>query len=174
MKLEYDNIIIREAISEDVEQLRSWWNDGMVMEHAGFPDGLGISSDEMKDVIRKSNGGLHMVIYKNIPIGEINYSETDVDICQIGIKICDFTRQNQGLGKVILSLFINALFNDYGYQKIILDTNLSNSRSQYVYEQLGFEKIRINHNSWKDQLGRWQSSVDYELTKDSFISFLEE
>lgn len=92
---------------------------------------------------------------------------------QIGIKICDFSRQNQGLGKVILSLFINALFNDYGYHKIILDTNLNNSRSQHVYEQLGFEKIRISHNSWKDQLGRWQSTVDYELTKVSFVSFFK-
>lgn len=43
MKLEYDNIIIREAISEDAEQLRTWWNDGTVMEHAGFPNGLGIT-----------------------------------------------------------------------------------------------------------------------------------
>jgi len=51
-------------------------------------------------------------------------------------------------------------------------TNLKNKRAQHVYEQLGFKKIRINENSWKDQLGIWQSIVDYELTEDSFVSFL--
>jgi len=39
--------------------------------------------------------------------------------------------------------------------------------------QLGFQKLRVNIDSWKDQLGNPQSSVDYELTEDSFISFLD-
>ena len=101
----------------------------------------------------------------------MNYVEIDDSACEIGIKICDFSMQNKGIGKVTLSLFIDALFNEYGYKKIILDTNINNTRAQHVYEQLGFKKVRINENAWKDQLGNWQSFVDYELTKDSFISF---
>jgi RimJ/RimL family protein N-acetyltransferase len=64
------------------------------------------------------------------------------------------------------------LFDELGYGRIILDTNLNNLRAQHVYESLGFRKLRVNENSWQDQLGVWQSSVDYELTKDAFISFL--
>lgn len=172
MRLEYDNLLIREATTEDAEQICVWWNDGAVMEHAGFSNGLGVTVNGIIEEIEETDGSLHLIYYKNSPIGEIHYNEADEGICEIGIKICDFSKQNQGLGKVILSLFINALFKDYGYHKIVLDTNLSNKRSQHVYERLGFKKIRINHNSWKDQLGNWQSSVDYELTKDSFISFL--
>ena len=41
---------------------------------------------------------------------------------EIGIKICDFSRHDKGLGKVLLSMLIASLFDDLGYQKIMLDT----------------------------------------------------
>ena len=73
----------------------------------------------------------------------------------------------------LLSMLIASLFRDLGFEKIILDTNLKNERAQHVYEQLGFTKLRVNENAWKDQLGEWQSSVDYELYPENFISFTE-
>lgn len=178
MEKRYKNILIREAKVDDAEQLCSWWNDGKVMEHAGFPNGLNTSVDKIKQQLVENNTGnihknqRHVILYENVSIGEMNYIEIDKNTCEIGIKICNFSMQNKGLGKVILSLFIDTLFNEYGYQKIILDTNLKNKRAQHVYEQLGFKRIRINENSWKDQLGNMQSSVDYELTKESFITYL--
>ncbi len=54
---------------------------------------------------------------------------------------------------------------ELGYDVIKLDTNLENKRAQHVYEELGFRRIRVNIDSWKDQLGRDQSSVDYELKR---------
>lgn len=71
-----------------------------------------------------------------------------------------------------MSLFIESLFNELNYKKIILDTNLENKRAQHVYEQLGFKRVRINVDSWKDQLGNLKSSVDYELIKEDFVSYL--
>ena len=68
---------------------------------------------------------------------------------------------------MILSLFIRELFAT-GYKKIILDTNLKNERAQHVYEMLGFRRLRVNIDSWEDQLGVMQSSVDYELTPEDF------
>lgn len=32
-------------------------------------------------------------------------------------KICDFSMQNKGIGKIVLSLFINELFEKYQYEK---------------------------------------------------------
>ena len=177
MKKYYNDILIRDVTVDDAEQLCIWWNDGKVMEHAGFPNGLGITIDTIRKQIEEKNTGSlnknhrHIIIYKNLPIGEMNYHEINHDICEIGIKICDFSMQNKGLGKILLSLFIGTLFDEYGYEKIILDTNLENKRAQHVYEQLGFQKIRTNIDSWIDQFGNLQSSVDYELTKNSFISF---
>ena len=53
----------------------------------------------------------------------------------------------------------------------MLDTNLKNERAQHVYEMLGFRKLRVNIDSWEDQLGELQSSVDYELVPADFTNY---
>ena len=40
-----------------------------------------------------------------------------------------------------------------------------------MFEQLGFTKLRVNKNSWTNQIGELQSSVDYELYPKDFINF---
>ena len=71
--------------------------------------------------------------------------------------------------RMVLSMLIEELFN-MGAQLIFLDTNLNNTRAQHVYEKLGFKRITIHYDSWRNQLGELQSSVDYELTKDDFCN----
>ena len=174
MNQSYGDITIRDAHAQDAHQLCLWWNDGAVMAHAGFPNGLGTTEEKIIRQLEEQSSKhyRHVIMYQNRLIGEMNYREITPEECEIGIKICDVSMQNKGLGKKILSLFINALFCEYSYQKIILDTNLTNTRAQHVYEQLGFQKLRVNTDSWKDQLGQLQSSVDYELTKEHFVSYL--
>ena len=46
MRIQNENIIIRSATIDDAVQLNKWWNDGKVMEHAGFPNGIGESLDD--------------------------------------------------------------------------------------------------------------------------------
>lgn len=99
------------------------------------------------------------------------YRQLTAKTCQVGIKICDFSMQNKGIGKIVLSLFISALFEKYQYEKIILDTDLNNKRAQHVYEQLGFKKISTN-NTWIDQVGNIRTIIDYELKRNKFISYL--
>lgn len=114
-----------------------------------------------------------MIRYDGIPIGEMNYRIAEENhVAEIGIKICNHQHQNHGLGKVILSLFIRELFSKYSVSKITLDPNLKNTRAQHVYEQLGCRKIGVEMDSWRDQLGQLQSAVLYELTPESFISYI--
>ena len=61
------------------------------------------------------------------------------------------------------------MFNEMKVQKIILDTNLNSTRAQHVYEKIGFRKVAVRMNSWKNQLGVLQSSIDYELRKEDFL-----
>lgn len=174
MLLNYNNLTIRSAETDDTEQLALWWNDGKIMEHAGFPNGIGISVQEVKNNLQKDDDQTHrhlIIEIDNIAVGEMNYRNKGNLTAEIGIKICDFSKQNKGVGKILLSMLISYLFNDLGYQKIVLDTNLKNERAQYVYEQLGFTKLRVNENSWINQLGELQSSVDYELYKNNFVNY---
>jgi RimJ/RimL family protein N-acetyltransferase len=168
MRIQYGNLTIRQAEVTDAKQLTSWWNDGAVMAHAGFPNGLGTTEEEVVEGL----GNGRMVIEENDRlIGECNYRNVENGVAEIGIKICETDCQNRGVGRKVLSMLIEGLFRN-SYSKIILDTNLMNTRAQHVYESLGFRKVRTNIDSWKDQLGRLQSSVDYELVENDFHSYI--
>ena len=173
MKIQKKDIVIRNAQKEDCEQLAAWWNDGRVMAHAGFPLGLNTSAEEIASRIAGDSDDTRrrlIIEYRGRRIGETSYTILDDQTAEIGIKICEPAFQEKGLGRVILSLLIRELFSD-GYSKIVLDTNLNNLRAQHVYEKLGFRKLCIRENSWQDQLGEWQSAVDYELIPENFVDF---
>ena len=175
MERTYNGIRIREANVGDAKQLCIWWNDGRVMAHAGFPNGLGTTAERIADQIKNQKVHQtcrHLILFQERPIGEMNYNRIGANVCEIGIKICEPEMQNRGLGKYVLSLFIDGLFHELNFEKIVLDTNRNNRRAQHVYEQLGFRRVRVNVDSWKDQLGNLQSSVDYELTREQFISYV--
>ena len=185
MRLEQGKLCIKNAEQEDCRQLVSWWNDGAVMAHAGFPNGLGTNEEKVQKQIAADSDDTrrHLVIwYDGNRIGEMSYAnlgdsleETGEDTIEnrtadIGIKICNSTFQEKGLGKIVLSMLIRELFSR-GYTKIVLDTNLKNKRAQHVYERLGFQKVNIRMDAWTDQVGEKQSAVDYELTKEHFVDF---
>jgi len=169
MNLSQGNLTIRNARSSDAKQLCIWWNDGKIMAHAGFPNGLNIKPEKIRESIATNSDEthrLHVIEIGGVPIGEMNYRNMGDHVAEIGIKICDFTQQEKGMGTNLLAMFIDALFEYYGYEKIILDTNVKNERAQHVYEnKLGFKRVRLHENAWTDQLGELQSAIDYELTK---------
>ena len=172
MFLKNENLVIRNATAADAPQLAAWWNDGSVMAHAGFPNGLGITVDEIVASLAKDTDEhrRHIIEENGTAIGEMNYRSKGNGVAEIGIKICDAAMQERGLGRIALSLLIKELFS-MGFSKIVLDTNLTNTRAQHVYEKLGFQKIAIRENSWTDQLGNPQSAVDYELQPENFCNF---
>ena len=167
MDITYKNLRIRTAVVTDAQQLAAWWNDGAVMECVGFPKGLGTTKEK---VLSKMHAGQLILEENRIPIGEAFYNKVEAGVAEIHIKICETDCQNRGLGRIILSMLISWLF-EQGFEKIVLDTNLTNLRAQHVYESLGFQKLRVNIDSWTDQLGNKQSAVDYELTEDNFVDY---
>ena len=172
MILVHKNLMIRDAEASDAEQLCIWWNNGKVMAHAGFPNGVGDTSERIRESLAEDSDETHrrhIIELGGKPIGEMNYRNKGCETAEIGIKICEFAEQNKGYGAQLLSMFIDALFTYYKYKKVILDTNIKNKRAQNVYEnKLGFHRIGIRENSWRDQTGELQSAVDYELSKEDW------
>lgn len=167
LHLTHKALSIRTALPGDAPQLVSWWNDGAVMAHAGFPEGLHTTIE--REILRLP-GSCLMIEENARPIGECNFRDQGNGVASIGIKICEADCRNRGLGRIALSMLIGHLFGQ-GYEKIILDTNLNNLRAQHVYESLGFRRLRVNIDSWRDQLGRLQSAVDYELIPADFHDY---
>lgn len=165
MNLVQRELRIRTAQPGDVDVLVSWWNDGAVMAHAGFPNGLGITHERVNKQLTENREGVRELLILEdggVPIGEMNYRAGTSGTAEIGIKICDAAKQNAGRGRRYLTMLLLELFR-MGFQKIRLDTDLGNRRAQHVYELLGFRKIGIRYDSWTDQLGNLRSAVDYEL-----------
>jgi RimJ/RimL family protein N-acetyltransferase len=172
MFITYEKFKIRNAVPEDSNLLCQWWNDGAIMAHAGFPYGLNTNAQVIALSLSSDSDDTYrrlIIEVDAIPIGEMNYRNKGNGTAEIGIKICDSQKQEKGYGTTFLKLFISRLFAD-GYTRIVLDTNLNNTRAQHVYEKIGFQKLRINHNAWNNQLGEPQSSVDYELLSSQFAS----
>ena len=98
------------------------------------------------------NSRRHIIELDGKPIGEMIYFNKGNRVAEIGIKICDPSKQEKGLGTKLLTMFIDELFA-MGYQKITLDTSPENKRAQHVYEKLGFKQSR-----------QTPSAIFYELT----------
>ena len=95
MNVSYQKIKIRDASLDDARKLLLWWNNGKVMEHAGFPFGLETTEEKIKQSLEKNdNNYRHIIEYNNKEIGEMNYIVLDNNVCDIGIKICEFSYQN--------------------------------------------------------------------------------
>lgn len=47
MYLQKGNLGIRDAAAGDAGLLCNWWNDGKIMAHAGFPNGIGTTEQEV-------------------------------------------------------------------------------------------------------------------------------
>lgn len=174
MLLQFKNLTIRNATVKDADLLSSWWNDGKIMAHAGFPNGTGEMADEIAEKIKRDTDEDRRRLIVELdkkPIGEMSYSRESEATVEIGIKICDFSEHDKGYGKILLSMLIFSLFEDMGYKKVILDTNVNNKRAQHVYEELGFRKVQVRENSWQNQLGELQSSIDYEMYREYFVNF---
>lgn len=113
MLIEKDNIIIRSADIKDAEVLNSWWNDGEIMEHAGFPNGLGESLETTRANLEKTNPFYYLCIIEidNKKVGECSFGLKD-NTAYPGWKICEKTYQNKGYGPKIINILIEYLFTN--------------------------------------------------------------
>ncbi len=173
MYLNYGDLTIRNATAADADQITAWWNDGKIMAHAGFPDGLGTTAEEVTRHIvndHEDKGIVLMIELQHKLIGDMSYRIADSDTARIGIKICDFSKQEKGYGRILLCMLIKELFAR-GFHTINLDVDSENKRAQHVYEKIGFQKVSINEHSWIDQLGNDRSFVSYLMHPDDLIDY---
>lgn len=167
MKRQHDNITIASATLSNVSTLCKWWASGEVMKHAGFPKGLIVDKSKLQERIIYQNSDplnqLLVISYNEVPIGEMGFKNTSPNEFQIGIKICDFSMHNKGIGTTTIKMLINYLKDELGATRIHLDTNLNNKNAQKFYEKLGFKKYKTLYNNWKDQTNTLQSTIYYDV-----------
>ena len=83
MRTQHKNLTIRQAEVTDAKQLAAWWNDGAVMAHAGFPNGLGTTEEE---VVKGLRNGLLVVEESDRLIGECNYTMRQMELRKLALR----------------------------------------------------------------------------------------
>jgi len=150
MELRNNNLLLRYATKNDAKILCKWWNDGKIMAHAGYPNGINTTVEEIEKQLSEETDETtrrFIIEIDNEPSGEMNYRNKGDNIAEIGIKICDFDKQEKGYGTILLRMFIKYLFEELNYNKIILDTKRNNKRAQHVYKKIGFTETRMDENA---------------------------
>ena len=69
MELRQDPLLIRSALSKDAAQLAAWWNDGAVMAHAGFPNGIGTDVDTVQKQLFNTDTHRLIVEFEGSTVG---------------------------------------------------------------------------------------------------------
>ena len=95
-----DSLVIRNANVNDALILCNWWNDGKIMAHAGFPNGLNTTEQDVLNSIKNDSDRNHLLILEinHIPVGEMCFHNVEESVVAIGIKICDCNQQEKGYG----------------------------------------------------------------------------
>lgn len=73
MLLKFQNLTIRNATVDDAEQLVIWWNDSIIMAHAGFSNGIGQTAKDIADSLKNDSDNSHrrlIIEVDYIPVGE--------------------------------------------------------------------------------------------------------
>ena len=159
---------IRETTKRDFENLVLLWNNGAVMSFVGFPDGLGITLEEMDEwlawAINKPNR-CHYSIYANEIgyCGETFYNvDSETKTAALDIKLLP-TAQGKSIAKTALKFAINKAFDTGKAERVYVDPHPDNHKAWVLYEKLGFTS--------KPRPKYLHDSVSYlEITKDEWSS----
>ncbi len=174
--IKYKSYTLRKARQNDAKLLTKWWNNGEIMSYFGYPLGMGVSKNDVKSELEKdTKKRYHRLIIEDneIAVGETYYQHLDDQTAKIGIRICNPTLHNRGMGKIILSMLISFLFDEMDFKFVTVTTNFTNERARHVYEKLGFKQFSLEVNKENDQLGNPQTFVVYKMTKEEFVNFLD-
>lgn len=176
--IDYDGnqILIREANKDDVDIFYKWWNDGTIMSHAGFPQGLGISKTAIEGIINRNSHKekRFLILVSGRPIGEMHYRFTQEKTAVIGIKICNSDFRKKGFGTTAIGQLLEIVFRDLDCERVQLDTASENIAAQEFYSKIGFRQKELKTNNWTDQNGNLPSSVEYELTYEEWKEHYED
>ncbi len=143
-------LIIRKATTEreDLDMYFRLWNHPQVMVNVGYPNGLGISKEEIAELIRKQDDTVYRArliairIEDNVKIGECFMGVPDEN----GVSITDVKLfpeyWGNGYGKEIKRGLVDYLFSNRSDCKAVkADPHKRNIASQKMQEFVGAVRI---------------------------------
>src|SRR6478609_2129707 len=134
---------VRPTTPVDLPDLARLWNDAAVMRHVGFPDGLGITADDLGrwwDALDGDPRRRHLTI-EAPDLGYCGEAHDRADpageTATVDIKLRP-AAQGRGLGALGLSAALDELFGRDLARRATVDPHRDNAPALRLYERLGF------------------------------------
>ena len=162
MKLKYKNLEIRLATKYDAEYLCKYWHES----------GWHIKLEDARERLDKGKEQ-HMIEIEGRIIGDIHYGEIENNGAEIGIYIRDESQQGKGYGTLITSIYIDALINILGYDKIRIATSVDNKAMRHISENKFKLTPIVHEGAYQEQSGTYESYAEYILKKENWKSKID-
>lgn len=137
------NIIIKETLLEDLKNVMDLWNNEEVMFYVGFPNGLGITLEQLERWLannQKNPFYKHFSIYTDELgyCGETCYDvDREHDLASLDIKLLP-KAQGKGIASYALRYAINQVFELNLATKAYVEPTPTNQKAWSLYERIGF------------------------------------
>lgn len=158
-------------MAQDAALLCRWWNDGSIMAHAGFPQGLGTTAREVTAQLQADASSHRLLLLEQgCPVGEAVWRTAgELGTAEIGIKLCVPSARGRGLGTQYLHRLLRYLFGPGGFRLVTLTTAAENRRARHVYEKLGFVQTAAFSFQTK-QMPQACEALEYRLKKETYAA----
>jgi aminoglycoside 6'-N-acetyltransferase len=159
MELRGERVVLRRVQEEDVEPLLAiarepevarWWNDVDAADVLPPPD------DETVTFVVLAEGeraGLVQYAEESTP----DYRSASIDIF-LGE---DWT--GRGLGTDAIRTLARHLVEERGHHRLTIDPAAENARAIRSYEKIGFRRVGIMREYWRDRDGAWRDGLLMDL-----------
>ena len=159
-------IVIRETIREDLENLMELWNSGEVMKFVGFPNGLNVTYIDVEKwfgCLNEKLNSKHYSIYNSLGeyCGETYYSiDEKHNLAELDIKLNKKAR-GKGIAYTALLHTLEVIFDSKSCDKAFVEPDIENKNAWRLYEKIGFKST--TRPSYLEP-----NEVYLEITRDAF------
>ncbi|HPQ39164.1 MAG TPA: GNAT family N-acetyltransferase [bacterium] len=162
-------LTVAPALSHDSEFIAALWNHPAVMTHVGFPDGLGVTPEDIQQRLREEKPSLmeYLLAVRRKDTGTIigqamMHAPSRNGICETDIKLMP-AFQGQGYGTEIKRALVDYLFTETSCRAVQASPNVTNIPSIRMQETVGAVRLGRGRCQFHPGMTVATHPVDYWL-----------
>ncbi len=167
MELRGDRVLLRPLAEEDALQLAEL---GAMPEVACWWPGL--NEADLRATARGEEDGV--VAFAVVVDGDVAglvqyYEESEPEYRHAGVDIflgADW--HGRGLGTDAVRAMVTHLIRDRGHHRVVIDPALDNAVAIRCYERVGFRRVGVMREHWRDPGGVWRDGLLMDLLAREF------